>query len=299
MALTLHAPADALGPLDVSVTSDAGESAGTVALLEGDSVLSQAPMVDGRALFSGLVLPSGPHTLTALLTGSLDTTWTSSPVEVYTWGAPGVPEWASPTKRTVASPVPVRVRAGASTATMTVLLNGNVVRSVACTPGQAVDLGTVKLGKGASTVTVEAVSLSGETTTAVRTVMRKEWPYSTCIVIDKSQFKLYWVKNQQLVKTYKVAHGRYNWTPECTWKVLAKYRTYPRGVYGPRKMRLFRRIGAKGHYRYVFTRYAIHGTNQPWVIGTMASHGCIRMYNRDILELWPRVPIGTYVVTTK
>ena len=34
-------------------------------------------------------------------------------------------------------------------------------------------------------------------------------------------------------------------------------------------------------------------------IGTMASHGCIRMYNRDVLELWPQVPIGTYVVTTK
>ena len=64
-------------------------------------------------------------------------------------------------------------------------------------------------------------------------------------------------------------------------------------MYGPRKMRLFRLRGG----RYVFTRYGIHGTNQPWVIGTKASHGCIRMYNRDVLELFPQVPMGTMVYT--
>ena len=28
--------------------------------------------------------------------------------------------------------------------------------------------------------------------------------------------------------------------------------------------------------------YAIHGTNNPGSIGGFVSHGCIRMYNRDI-----------------
>jgi len=116
-------------------------------------------------------------------------------------------------------------------------------------------------------------------------------------VIDKSEYRLYWVKNQQLIKSYKIAHGRHNWTPVATWKILAKYKTSPKGIYGPRKMRMFRRVGRSGHYRYVFTAYGIHGTNQPWVIGTQASHGCIRMYNRDVLELWPQVRLGTYVVT--
>lgn len=52
-----------------------------------------------------------------------------------------------------------------------------------------------------------------------------------------------------------------------------------------------------GGERYFYTAYGIHGTNQPWVIGTMASHGCIRMYNKDVLELWPQVPFGTMVIT--
>lgn len=42
--------------------------------------------------------------------------------------------------------------------------------------------------------------------------------------------------------------------------------------------------------------YAIHGTNRPGTIGTAASYGCIRMYNRDILDLYERVQVGTPVV---
>ena len=42
--------------------------------------------------------------------------------------------------------------------------------------------------------------------------------------------------------------------------------------------------------------YAIHGTNRPGSIGTAASYGCIRMYNRDIIDLYERVAVGTPVV---
>lgn len=41
--------------------------------------------------------------------------------------------------------------------------------------------------------------------------------------------------------------------------------------------------------------YAIHGTNDPSSIGHFVSHGCIRMYNQDIVDLYQRVPIGTPV----
>ena len=41
--------------------------------------------------------------------------------------------------------------------------------------------------------------------------------------------------------------------------------------------------------------YAIHGTNSPGSVGRFVSHGCIRMYNRDILDLYRRVGIGTRV----
>jgi lipoprotein-anchoring transpeptidase ErfK/SrfK len=42
--------------------------------------------------------------------------------------------------------------------------------------------------------------------------------------------------------------------------------------------------------------YAIHGTNQPSSIGGYVSHGCIRMYNADITDLYARVSYFTPVV---
>ena len=42
--------------------------------------------------------------------------------------------------------------------------------------------------------------------------------------------------------------------------------------------------------------YAIHGTNTPNSIGRFASYGCIRMHNRDILDLYSRVEVGTRVL---
>lgn len=41
--------------------------------------------------------------------------------------------------------------------------------------------------------------------------------------------------------------------------------------------------------------YAIHGTNNPWGIGRRVSHGCIRMYPKDVCILYPIVPVGTIV----
>ncbi len=42
--------------------------------------------------------------------------------------------------------------------------------------------------------------------------------------------------------------------------------------------------------------YAIHGTNAPGSIGGFVSHGCIRMLNEDVLDLFERVGVGTAVV---
>ena len=40
----------------------------------------------------------------------------------------------------------------------------------------------------------------------------------------------------------------------------------------------------------------IHGTGEPWSIGSRASHGCIRMAVPDVIELFKRVPVGTPVL---
>ena len=40
----------------------------------------------------------------------------------------------------------------------------------------------------------------------------------------------------------------------------------------------------------------IHGTSEEGRLGTPASHGCIRMNNKDVLELYNKIPVGTKVL---
>ena len=46
------------------------------------------------------------------------------------------------------------------------------------------------------------------------------------------------------------------------------------------------------------TLYRIHGTDAPWTIGQNVTHGCIRMYNRDVIDLYNRTRVGTRVIAT-
>jgi len=58
-------------------------------------------------------------------------------------------------------------------------------------------------------------------------------------------------------------------------------------------------LGARAMYLWQGnkdTLYRIHGTNEPWTIGTSASSGCIRMINQDAIALYERVPLGAKVV---
>ena len=42
--------------------------------------------------------------------------------------------------------------------------------------------------------------------------------------------------------------------------------------------------------------FRIHGTNQPWSIGQNMSSGCIRMMNKDVIDLYKRADIGAKVI---
>ena len=58
-------------------------------------------------------------------------------------------------------------------------------------------------------------------------------------------------------------------------------------------------LGARAMYLYQGnkdTLYRIHGTIEPWTIGSSVSSGCIRMINQDVMDLFNRVPVGTKVV---
>ncbi len=54
-------------------------------------------------------------------------------------------------------------------------------------------------------------------------------------------------------------------------------------------------LGARALY-LGSTLYRIHGTNQPWTIGSAVSSGCIRMRNEDVVDLYERVATGAKVV---
>jgi lipoprotein-anchoring transpeptidase ErfK/SrfK len=58
-------------------------------------------------------------------------------------------------------------------------------------------------------------------------------------------------------------------------------------------------LGARALYLYNKGRdtlFRIHGTNEPWSIGSAASSGCIRMLNAEISDLYENVNIGTKVI---
>ncbi|HEX3012204.1 MAG TPA: peptidoglycan-binding protein [Syntrophomonadaceae bacterium] len=86
-------------------------------------------------------------------------------------------------------------------------------------------------------------------------------------------------------KIYPVAVGKKSTpSPLGDWVITQKLMN-PGGPFGVRWMRLSCPWGG----------YGIHGTNNPRSIGKAASHGCIRMYNEDVTELYDMVALGTPV----
>ena len=83
-----------------------------------------------------------------------------------------------------------------------------------------------------------------------------------------------------------------SWTPTPT--MIAENPRLPRWVPGGHPMNP---LGVRALY-LGSSAYRIHGTDAPWTIGTAVSKGCIRMYNKDVLDLYPRVPVGTVVTVT-
>ncbi len=97
--------------------------------------------------------------------------------------------------------------------------------------------------------------------------------------------KLYYYNGEKLIKEYPVAVGKTSTpTPPGNYKVKNKI-VNPGGMLGTRWMGLTIPGG----------NYGIHGNNNPSSIGQAVSHGCIRMHNYHVEELFPQIPIGTPV----
>ncbi len=87
------------------------------------------------------------------------------------------------------------------------------------------------------------------------------------------------------LKVYPIAVGNPDTpTPVGEYQVTYKGKNWG-PAFGPRW------LGLNVPWGY----YGIHGTNRPDSIGQHKSHGCIRMRNRDVIELYDLVPVGTKV----
>jgi lipoprotein-anchoring transpeptidase ErfK/SrfK len=130
--------------------------------------------------------------------------------------------------------------------------------------------------------------------------------YGTVITIDRARFRLRLFKNFRYVKRYGVAvgapgystpPGRFSITnkavdpawsaPDAPWAGAYRNEVVPGG--SPENPLKARWLG-------IFGGVGIHGTAAEYSIGTRASHGCIRMRVADVVDLYPRVPVGTPVL---
>lgn len=136
---------------------------------------------------------------------------------------------------------------------------------------------------------------------------------SGTIVIDPKNYFLYYVLNGSQARRYGIAVGKQGlefvgkatiefkrewprWIPtkEMVQRSPAHYGRFAAGMDGGPGNPL----GARALYLYQGkkdTYIRIHGTVQPWTIGSSASNGCFRMTNEDVLDLYSRVPVGTEV----
>jgi lipoprotein-anchoring transpeptidase ErfK/SrfK len=116
------------------------------------------------------------------------------------------------------------------------------------------------------------------------------------IVVSIPDRQLILIENGRIVKTYAVAVGAPETpSPTGTFQVVTRVpdpawyqpgKVVPPGPGNPLGPRWIG-LSQKG--------YGIHGTNSPRSIGTAKSHGCIRMRNSDVEELFELVDIGDVV----
>jgi lipoprotein-anchoring transpeptidase ErfK/SrfK len=126
------------------------------------------------------------------------------------------------------------------------------------------------------------------------------------IVVDTPNKFLYLVQGNGKAMRYGIGVGR----PGFTWsgvKQISAKKEWP--DWTPPPEMLVRRpdlprhmeggpqnpLGARAMY-LGSSLYRIHGSNEPWTIGTNVSSGCIRMRNEDVIDLYGRVNVGTRVI---
>jgi lipoprotein-anchoring transpeptidase ErfK/SrfK len=116
------------------------------------------------------------------------------------------------------------------------------------------------------------------------------------VVRLRSHTLLLWRTNKLLAK-YPVATGtRTTPTPRGLYYIVELLKpNRPDGSYGPYSFGLSAHSNVLKRFAGADGRVGLHGTNQPGLIGTSVSHGCIRLRNAAIRRLAKILPLGTPV----
>lgn len=275
----------------------------SVSILRGGvTVATQVVSDDTSVTFSRILLKLGYNTIVAVAANASGQT-TSPAVSIKVVGVIGRPALLSVFPgRVFYGPRPnVTARTGANTTRIKFFVNSRRIKSLSIGSNRTFTLSRVPLRYGMNRVTLYAFNeFYFKRFDAGVWRLDISPRFDSLVLVDKSEFRIYLIKRKKLVVRYPCAIGKPSTpTPEQVWRIDSKEYPDPSSAYGPRKMRLFARHRSGSGYSYEYTNYAIHGTDTPSSIGHMASHGCIRMYNRNILKLFPLVPLHTMVVTRR
>jgi lipoprotein-anchoring transpeptidase ErfK/SrfK len=135
-----------------------------------------------------------------------------------------------------------------------------------------------------------------------------DYPKGT-VVISTSKRRLYYILGNEQAIEYGVGVGRegFAWSGE---KHVTAIREWPGWTPPPQMLKrrpelprympggIDNPLGARAIY-LGSSLYRIHGSNEPETIGAAVSSGCIRMVNRDVIDLAERVKVGTKVVVLR
>jgi hypothetical protein len=117
------------------------------------------------------------------------------------------------------------------------------------------------------------------------------------LVVSVSQHRVaLWKADQLIVDTDAVVGTPSTPTPYGLFYVTDLLDTgNPDGAYGPYIVATSARSDAFDWFNGGEPLVGVHGTNEPELLGTAASHGCVRLSNDVITELVRLLPLGTPV----
>ncbi|MDP8216885.1 MAG: L,D-transpeptidase family protein [Candidatus Kaelpia imicola] len=116
------------------------------------------------------------------------------------------------------------------------------------------------------------------------------------IIVDKSLNILTLKMDDEIVRVYSCSTGEFNSTPTGDFKIINKLSHptwYKTGAVVPPDSE--ENILGSRWMGFELAGYGIHGTTKPQSIGQQVTAGCVRLYNKDVEELYDVVPLGTKV----